>query len=65
MRLHRIAEFSGEMEDWKERNNGTQCVIDGSGWGRSLSDREYSDRRRNQNKKIFHSMSFANSREMA
>eukprot|EP00957_Ditylum_brightwellii_P129294 9862902-Ditylum_brightwellii.AAC.1 len=51
------------MEDWKERNNGTQCAIDGSGWGNSLSDREYADRRRNQNRKIFPNVSLVNSKE--
>eukprot|EP00957_Ditylum_brightwellii_P204239 15338285-Ditylum_brightwellii.AAC.2 len=51
MGLQRIAESSGKMEDWKERNNGTRFAINGSVWGKSLSDRDYSDRRRNQNRK--------------
>eukprot|EP00957_Ditylum_brightwellii_P190821 14526979-Ditylum_brightwellii.AAC.1 len=51
MGLQRIAEFSGKMEDWNERNNGTQCVINGSGWRKSLSGREYAEKRRNQHRK--------------
>eukprot|EP00957_Ditylum_brightwellii_P072440 5505100-Ditylum_brightwellii.AAC.1 len=64
MGLHRIVEFSGKMEDWKERNNGTQCAINGSGWGKSLSDREYVDKRRNQHRKVFPNVSLTNSKEM-
>eukprot|EP00957_Ditylum_brightwellii_P025600 1934560-Ditylum_brightwellii.AAC.1 len=52
------------MEDWKERNNGTQCAIDRSGWGISLSDRERADRRRNQHRKVFPNMSLTNLKEM-
>eukprot|EP00957_Ditylum_brightwellii_P084589 6432096-Ditylum_brightwellii.AAC.1 len=52
------------MEDWKERNNITQCAINGSEWGKSLSDREYADRRRKKNRKVSPNVSLANSREM-
>eukprot|EP00957_Ditylum_brightwellii_P117086 8931041-Ditylum_brightwellii.AAC.1 len=52
------------MEDWREKNNGTRCAFDGSGCGIILKAREYTDRRRNQNRKIFLNMSFASSRKM-
>eukprot|EP00957_Ditylum_brightwellii_P136390 10401714-Ditylum_brightwellii.AAC.1 len=46
------------------KENGTQYAFHGSRYGRILSDREFADRRRNQNRKIFSNMSLANSRKL-
>eukprot|EP00957_Ditylum_brightwellii_P184552 14055901-Ditylum_brightwellii.AAC.1 len=52
------------MEDWQKRNIGMWCAFDGSGCGIILLEREYADRRMNQNRKFFSNMSFASSRKM-
>eukprot|EP00957_Ditylum_brightwellii_P064739 4913087-Ditylum_brightwellii.AAC.1 len=64
MGSQRMAEFSGMMEDWQERNDSMWCAFNGSGCGIILSEREYVDRRRNQNRKVFSNVSFASSRKM-
>eukprot|EP00957_Ditylum_brightwellii_P065732 4986379-Ditylum_brightwellii.AAC.1 len=52
------------MEDWQERENITQCAFDGSECGKILLNREYANRRRNQNRKVFPNVSLANSRKI-
>jgi hypothetical protein len=55
----RIVDFSGKVEDWQKWKNCTQCTFDGSGYERVLSDREYADRMRNQNRVVFSQLSVA------
>eukprot|EP00957_Ditylum_brightwellii_P074824 5686481-Ditylum_brightwellii.AAC.1 len=43
-------DFSGKVEDWQKWKNCTWCAFDGSGYERVLSDWEYADRMRNQNR---------------
>eukprot|EP00957_Ditylum_brightwellii_P122727 9359428-Ditylum_brightwellii.AAC.1 len=64
MGSQRMAEFSKKMGDGQERDNGTWRTFDGSGYGKILSDREFADRRRNQNKKVSPNVSLANLRKM-
>eukprot|EP00957_Ditylum_brightwellii_P026283 1988096-Ditylum_brightwellii.AAC.1 len=61
--LQRIVDFRKRGEDWYKGKDDTQCALDGSGNGRIPSDRGYTDRRRNQNKKVFSNMSHANPRK--
>eukprot|EP00957_Ditylum_brightwellii_P050513 3831415-Ditylum_brightwellii.AAC.1 len=57
----RIVDFSEKGEDWHKEKDGTWCALDGSGDGRIPSDRGYTDRRKNQNRKVFSNVSHANS----
>ena len=57
----RIVDFNGRVEDWQKWKNRTQCAFDGSGYERILSDREYANRMRNQNRVVFSQLSVATS----
>eukprot|EP00957_Ditylum_brightwellii_P200647 15295812-Ditylum_brightwellii.AAC.1 len=50
LELQRIVDFNGKVEDWQKWKNRTQCAFNGSGFERILSDREYANRMRNQNR---------------
>eukprot|EP00957_Ditylum_brightwellii_P007939 601420-Ditylum_brightwellii.AAC.1 len=55
----RIMDFNGKVEDWQKWTNCTQCAFDGSGYERILSNQEYANRMRNQNRVFFSQLSVA------
>eukprot|EP00957_Ditylum_brightwellii_P063986 4854104-Ditylum_brightwellii.AAC.1 len=61
LEFQRIVDVSGKVENWQKWKNRTQCAFDGSGYERILSNQEYADRMRNQNRMVFSQLSVATS----
>eukprot|EP00957_Ditylum_brightwellii_P080822 6148165-Ditylum_brightwellii.AAC.1 len=55
----RIVDFSRKIKDWQKWKNHTQCASDGSGYEKVLSNPEYADKMRSQNRVVFSQLSVA------
>eukprot|EP00957_Ditylum_brightwellii_P189734 14442947-Ditylum_brightwellii.AAC.1 len=61
LELQRIVDFSETVEDWHKWKNCTQCAFDRLGYEKILSDQEYANRMRNQNRLVFSQLSVSTS----